>query len=361
MSESRLLNLPEDILRSVLPNAVSDNDATKVLGRLSRTCHPLHQFFKLPLDELAARSLLTYVVQGEAEKAKKLYMKKPKFLFIESTTQEYAAGIDEKGNAVHRVVKTSPFCAMAGCGDIWMLQDEELLNVLAAYTDESGKSGLELAKEALAKHFPDGFDYPASTYNFKPLIDAITQDQRLIQTDILDDTTELLLTKFRNDFMPALVTNGHFFNLNDLVKTFELYIQNEDRWHPNQSFVFWCQVAGYLERLVTAVDAQVLSQGISNIDIERDIKRTFSLLSYREENITYFPLDSDHWDRLGISFGVLSNFGRGSGSKTVLGERGAQHALSLYVERKQRAWRNLGIAYDTYHRNAHKPSGCVML
>jgi Fic family protein len=43
-----------------------------------------------------------------------MYIANPRLLFIESSGEEYAAGLDEELNNVHRIVKASPIRAMAG-------------------------------------------------------------------------------------------------------------------------------------------------------------------------------------------------------------------------------------------------------
>src|SRR3990167_6634044 len=75
--------------------------------------------------------------------------------------------------------------------------------------------------------------------------------------------------KLRKNFMPiSAVRDGHHFNLNELIKAYEVY-ENlrlwRQLWNRNQLSLFGCQVIGYLERLVTAVDAQVFSKRIAHV------------------------------------------------------------------------------------------------
>src|SRR4029079_14466091 len=117
-----LLDLPTDILRH-MTSLFLDEEATQIKRKLSMTCKPLYSFFQQDLAKRDAQRLLTYVLQGDARKAKKMYEANPQLLFLEATAKDYAAGLDEHGKPVPRIVSDSPFKAAARAGDIWMLQE----------------------------------------------------------------------------------------------------------------------------------------------------------------------------------------------------------------------------------------------
>src|SRR5690348_11338790 len=104
-----LLDLHEEIIQKTIPSVVPDDEAIKIKRTLLMSCTTLHRFFQADLDKSEAQRLLTYVLQGNAKEAKKMYEANPRLLFIEATAQEYAAGIDEDGKPVYREVTESPF------------------------------------------------------------------------------------------------------------------------------------------------------------------------------------------------------------------------------------------------------------
>lgn len=319
MAESRnnttsLLDLPTDVICTELPQAiVSSSDATNIMKTLSSTYTGFYSLFQSELDKRAAQQLLTYVLkptQANLEKAKKMYIANPRLLFIEATAYEYAAGLDDNLKNVYRKVQASPIRAMAGAGDIWLLKEVIETDEFKKYVDaKSKKTAHELAADEINKQFPAGFDFPPSTYDFDPLIAEITYDQSLIQNGIPSDVTESLLAQFRKDFLPnTVVTSGHFFNLNELVRAFELYNANWRLWQGNQLSLFWRQVVGYFEGLVSGVVGEVISQGIMNVLDGKLPVRQFDF----KDDVTgkkelYFP-HSDSTPRLVRSFGVDSYF-----------------------------------------------------
>jgi hypothetical protein len=285
---SPLVTLPPELLMHIFSYVLESNVgaknekekwSTKVkeVGALAQTCRRFYQILEPQLN-LQAKQLLLHVLQGDAANAEKMFTINPELLFIEATASEYAAGIDEAGNAVHRIVRASPYRAALGAGD------KDLLTKMEVHFDKVGnfgtthnpqsKTGWEMAKVQFYEQFPNGIvDYPESAYyaKFNALAAAITADLVLRQTqDYIpaivknpSETTKSLLVQLRNDFLPKeAVTSGHHFNLNHLLKAFEVYNAHWDKWNWNQRSLFWCQVIGYVERLVPAVDAQAFCMGL---------------------------------------------------------------------------------------------------
>ena len=307
-----LLDLPNEI-DAMIVNQVPDNAIPPLMITLSTTCSRFG-FFRRELEHRAAATLLAYVLQGNATKAKAMYTVNPRLLFIETIAEDYAAGIDEQGNAVHRRIVSTPYGAMLGAGDIWMLAEIPTYYFNLVIDQENGKTFRQLAAEQFSQQFPHGVDYPPSTYDFSLLVETITNDQLLIQTGEASSATKEILAQFRKDFMPGTVREGHHFNVNELIKAYELYHKNEEQWNKKQIALFACQVIGYLERLVSAVDAQALSQGIPHIVVRsQSVERSFKLLNpyknLRHREMSYFPLDANPKCRLGLNFLVDSLFG----------------------------------------------------
>ncbi|MGQ3890580.1 hypothetical protein [Legionella sp. CNM-4043-24] len=256
--------------------------------------------------EYQPKKLLAYVLQGNAESAKKIYSGNPGLLLTEATAEEYAAGINENGKAVKRIISASPLRAMLGAGDIWMLED-----ALTALIQKNDKDYLRLASDEFEKQFPHGFDYPKSSYDFSVLANAITEDTGLVATGKQSAAINAILFEFRKKFMPDVVSCGHHFNLNELIAACNVYEDYWPRWTTNQRSLYWSHVIGYLCRLVTAVDAQILSQGIERLVVQRRTPtRCFELLFdlVTRETINYFPLDTNLSCRMGEHFAITSYF-----------------------------------------------------
>lgn len=296
-----LLNLPLEVIEHIAKQA-SPYESRQIKAALSETCRYQHAFFQPQLD---AEKLLRYVLQGKAAEAKAMYEANPELLFMETSSKDYAAGIDKDGKAVHRVIEGSPFRAALGAGDYRMLED--MLTYVGRVVDRKGNQiGHQLAAEQTVQQFPNGVDYPASTYDFGPLVAAITTDPELIAERTARLATKEVLQQFRNDFMPGVVSVGHHFNLNELIKACEVYNQNFNPWNSKQLSFFFSQVIGYLERLLPTVDAQVLCQGIANMtEGNKPMERKLDLTNYVTNNtISYYPLDADLACRLGVHLGV---------------------------------------------------------
>lgn len=141
-------------------------------------------------------------------------------------------------------------------------------------------------------------------------------DQSLIQHNVPSNVTKAL-AKFRKDFLPdTVVTSGHFFNLNELERALELSDANWRPWNRHQLSLFWRQVIGYFEGLVSGVTGEVISQGIVNIIDGKEPRRQYDFHNYvTNKTALYFPLTNDPTDRLGLSFGVECYYGKGRSSQ----------------------------------------------
>ena len=290
----------------------------------------------------------------------------PRIMFIEVTdeVEEYAAGITTRINeagieehvAVHRRVKgLSPFRAALGAGDEGIYKD------MATYFDkvvdiEGNPIGHTRAAQQFNEQFPDGFDYPPCTYDFSVLATAITADQVLHQdhnpTVVKNpsESTKALLAQFRNDFLPKeAVTSGHHFNLNHLLKAFEVYNAHWHQWNGNQCSLFWCQVIGYLERLVPAVDAQAFCQGLYYfLEQKQPAARGFKVESWdTSPEAPYFPLPSGS-SGLGFDSGIYIAWAGAGGRAGRIEERGARHYLKKYVEQKHQILSALSNTWNSH-------------
>lgn len=316
---SLLCSLPQDISIQAIPRAIGSlDDAIQFMAKLSCTCTQLHSLFQQPLEKRLAEKLLSCVLKpttANLEIAKKLYTINPQLLFIEATAEEYAAGFvtDLAGNLknIPRKVKASPIRAMAGCGDAWLLKEVINTKEFQEYVDpESKKFACDLAIAEIKKQFPNGFAFPASDYDYGNLLDLMAKDQSLNQNNELSEETKNLLADFRKRFFTDIAPdNGHFFNLIEVENAAKMFHtaweQNNHSYHVLS--LFWRQVVGYLNGLVTGVEAQMLSQKCVEL-IENanavPIRKYVLDMSNWGRDCFYFPLSDDPDTRLGLAFGA---------------------------------------------------------
>lgn len=290
--------------------------ATDVMRRLSETGTTLHGFFRPELDQRDAKQLLIYVLQSnEARAAQVLKIAKvnPRLFFIKATAEDYA--MDLEGN--RRTIKDwSPYQAMFGTGDKDMLA--AVKPDLDKYLDTL-KDGRGMAAVQEQEKFPNGIDYPPSTEEFNRLVNdlavAITNDAQLrTNWKNPNPATLSLLVQLRNYLKPGIVETGHHFNLNDFIKTHEIYDQNWDPWSGEQLAFFRVNVIGFQERLMTAPQLQAACMGLNNyLNKDQPLKRSIEVKNYvTDKKITVVPFSSeDPSCRLGEGFVIDSYFGWG--------------------------------------------------
>lgn len=287
------------------------------IARLCTTNKTFHWVYSPTLIKPAAAQLMAYILKPTREnikKAKAMIDANPKLIFIETTGVEWASGV-HGDREVARVVKGSPFKAAIGAGD------QELYNFMAqyldkiVYMDEKGviiETGRLRAQKQIQEQYPNGFDYPQVENEFTVLMDKIigiiTRDISLKTNNIPSPETRALLNEFRQYFLPKEVTQGHHFNFNYLIDAFDRYGQNCKNWKKKQQSYFWCQVIGYLERLVSGVDAQAFCQGLIYFCyFKHPPTRFLALHRYQpDSSISYFPTNSSSPSKgLGFDFGIF--------------------------------------------------------
>ena len=317
-----LFDLPKDIIEYSIPLAANTQkdygsiETTRVMATLSPSCQTIHTLFKLELAKRGAKQLLIDVLQGNEAAVLKTAKTNPSLFFIQATAQDYA--MDLEGNC--RTIKDwSPYQAMFGTGDKDMFLDNEdkpteIKKCLDAYLDKTNGHAMAASQEL--EKFPNGFDYPPSTYDFDPIVAAITHDQQLIQTGKPSKDTLALLMEFRAAYKPGVVTVGHHFNMNDFIKANEVYETNWNPWNGKQLDFFDVYFIGCLDRLITAPYLQRACQGL-----QKPLTRSFEVKNYvTDKKIVVVPLDSDLSCRLGEGFVIDSYFGRrvGRGARARL-------------------------------------------
>lgn len=313
--------------------------ATHMMKLFSQTSKTMQSILKQELDERDAEQLLIYVLQvNEANKVKILEIAKtnPRLFFIKATAQDCA--MDLEGN--RRTIKDwSPYQALFGTSDKYLLA--EVKPYLDTYL-KTLPNGDELATEQEQEKFPNGFDFPPCTDEFNRLVEelaaAVTNDQQLKQ-NLKNPSPETLalLVKFRKYLQPGIVETGHHYNMNDVIKTHEIFKQFE----YNNQLAFWSMfIIGFQQRLMTAPYLQAACTGLDkhvtqNQPLRRDFKLAVVTHDGDMKEITVVPFSGENPScRLGEGFAINGYYGCGEAGWYAwrLGEVRAGVPLYLYLE-----------------------------
>jgi hypothetical protein len=285
-TEPSLLDLPNEVIELC---AKPYQGSTLLMARLARSDKRLRHLLQPELDKRAAKQLMEYIQKPTAEnfaKAQTMYQANPRLIctVVKDEVESPAVGWDAEGNIVRRKVRNrSPLQAAAAGVNKMIYEDMTRYIHLAVDINTNQPIGLEAAKTLAAAQlnaqFPNGFAYPPSEYDvdknglhFSTLLNAITSDTALRQNEQdvdydpdrkPNETTKAALAAFREYFRPKeAVDSGHDFNLNHLVKAYELYKAHWNQWNWNQCVVYCVEVIGYLQGLVPPSVAQAFCQGL---------------------------------------------------------------------------------------------------
>ncbi|CZH70768.1 TPA: hypothetical protein ACT9HO_002089 [Legionella pneumophila] len=265
----------------------------KDLANLSLTSKTLNGVVCSELNQRAAQKLLTHVVKGEQDKAQAMLEKNPGLLLIKSKAVDYSG----------RTIVGTAFQGAIGAGD------KPMWKMMLSYFE-----GLEQG-EALRQfdeQFPSGTEETPAA-ELKAYYDAIA-------SAIIHDEDHGLsvIEGFRKEITcQKEITQGKHFNLQHLIAAYQAYIDNFyafGNWGNRD--LFWQKVIGYVQRQMTAYDAQIYCSGvISVLYNESSFSRTFEL----SDDKNFFPLQID--SALGFDFACYSYYSAralDSGSHHVL-------------------------------------------
>lgn len=274
-------------------------------------------FFASPLSpeetrkKQEAKRLLECVlfpITANVAKVIELAKTQPELFFIRATAYDQA--MDLEGNR-RKIKGWSPYQALFGTSDNDLLG--EIIPHLKDYL--KNRNDNHFAENHVKEKFPDGFDFPESTVDFKLLAKAISDDQQLKETGHATPATLALLVQLQAMFKPGVVTKGHHFNMNDYIEARTIYEQNFMPWNGNQLAYFSQHVLGFLQRLKTGVYLQIDITGVNNLDSGQvSLKRDFELMNFvSKKREVVLPLDSSPGCRLGSHFLVDDLFVLGGG------------------------------------------------
>jgi hypothetical protein len=197
--------------------------------------------------------------------------------------------------------------------------------------------------------FPEGIEEtPAS--DLKTKYDTLA-------SAIITDKDHGLIKEFRKDITAnQRIREGKHFNLQHLIAAYQAYIDHFkafDTWENRDLFLK--KVIGYVQRQMTAYDAQIHCSDLRNVlDKEFSFNRTLIL----ENGVKFFPLGIN--SGLGFSFAC---YGASARSYVMFEpwalegfEKLTVHVLKNYVEQKQLALAELkesleqGMSYPFANR-----------
>lgn len=198
------------------------------------------QFNAAATEELYRRSLLKHIVLGEQKEAEALIKSHPKWLLSKSQAQDYSG---------KRIIAT-PFQAAIGAGD------KPMWEMILRYLDPN-----RALKQFLA-WFPNGIEEDT------PAIELQKDYNRIALAIIHDaDGGASAIAGFREQLTAQKeIRYGKYFNLEHLKAASQAYTNNFralGNW--NNRDLFWIQVMGFVQRQMTAYDAQVYFFGVQKV------------------------------------------------------------------------------------------------
>ncbi len=264
-NRSRLLELPVELLKvrnnkqdTTIIGVMLAEEAKDAIRNLSESCKKFHVLFNPKPEERLAKRLLEYVLQASENKVAKVVEMakwKPELFFVKSTAQDYA--MDLKGN--RRTIKDySPIQAIVATSN------KEMFAAVKSHLDtylSTLPKGHQFLQDHIKEKFPNGIDYPPCTDEFNRLIEAlaaaIDNDQQLKNNLKNPSATTLqALEAFREYLKPGIVELGYHFNLNNFIKTEELYARYWIPWNRYQLSFFLVKAMAFQQRLCTAWQMQ---------------------------------------------------------------------------------------------------------
>lgn len=261
----------------------------------------------------AAQRMLQHVVLGEQTKACTMMKLNPGLLLIKSKALDYSG----------RMIIATPFQAAVGAGD------KPMWEMMLPYIDPSD------ALRQFKEWFPGGI----SCTSIQEL-QAYQTYYNVIALSIINDTDhgESAIETFRKVLSSQpIITQGIHFNLYHLIAAYQAFIthfpQANDFNELYKCEAFWYKVIGYVQRQMTAYDAQMHCCGLKSIlDNESHFIRKFSydMSKYKK----FFPLEASKG--FGFQFGCISYYDYMAAGFTGLeGTMRLQAPLKNYVARKQ--------------------------
>jgi len=332
--KSLFSKLPSTVLAHNISSCIDDDLKTQVV--LTQTCQRLRPFFQPALTEPRVKQLLQHIAYGQEDEAKKIIASNPNLLMMRGTVKDYS------GNTIEEV---TPLELAYGAEDIDMCQ------MLLPFLDRL-PGGREEALKQMQARFPESKE-EEKPYDFKPLVADIRANNNV----------EAAFEKFREDFKPRVIKKGKHCNVQALLDAMKVYDDNyddnDDLWSAEQCSLLWCQVIGYLQRMLPACYAQAFCQGLYNVtDDKQPLKRSLRMV----DGFSFYPADPTSRVGIGFDFGVYSYVaGCGKGGADPILYVDFRMSMSREEVTKLMSGKNIRVAKLMHQPKNPSKSRCVIL
>jgi hypothetical protein len=256
-----------------------------------------------PDSEIAR--LLRHIAYGDLQAAKAMLKVNPR-LVLQASHVETPSGL--------KVMHTTPLECALGAGD------PEMVKMIAPYFEAKGIDGGMAVREKQFARYRMHIEnmMTQEPYDFTLLLHTLMQASPAdvaasLNNDMTHDSAlRDVLTQFRKDFTPLTITVGMHFNYKHLLHACEVYNQNFDILHSyghnyDNNRLFCCQVIGFIQRSLPAIDRMMFAQGLDNVEEEMnaEIKRSFQF-KFSTPN---FPVTvPDHSSLSGLGFDYFAGY-----------------------------------------------------
>lgn len=291
--KGRQLVLEHEVLQKLFSQTTLANTLSNYLKQAQTersTVNTKEGFFKKPNP--LANQLVQFIVYGELNKSEELLKANPSLLKT-LLTEKVTVTDYSRRKVKQKTAFQATLCAM----------DDELRGMLAKYMT---KEEMTCQYQAI---FPQGHEtyFKAQTpFDFSHIVATISNssddDVKKALSLELPNNTKLWgeLQQFRSDFTKRSYQET-VFNPQHLIKAFELYDSQFEKWNWDQRDLFWRQVIGYVQRFLPANIAMDFAQGLyDRVENKEKSKRSFKF-TYGAGSI--FPLAFDCLSGLGYEYG----------------------------------------------------------
>jgi hypothetical protein len=248
-----------------------------------------------PDSEIA--KLLGCIAYGDLQSAKDMLEVNPR-LVLQTGHVVTPSGL--------KLMHTTPLECALGAGD------PDMAKMIAPYFEAKEiDGGVSVREELYARyriHIEKMMAQPP--YDFTLLVETLKQaSPEDIDAAINHDTEHPsalnnVLEQFRNEFTPNKITGGMHFRYQDLQRAYEVYNQEYDNLGDeddlDKNTIFSCQVIGFIQRNLPAIDRMVFAQSLYEVLVNKaEIKRSFQ---FAYEDISFPVTAPGHSSRSGLGF-----------------------------------------------------------
>jgi hypothetical protein len=291
-----------------------------------------------PTSEIA--KLLQHIAYGNLVEAKKMLNANPG-LVLQAGHVETPSGL--------KVLHTTPLECALGAGD------PEMAEMIAPYFDQFD-GGAKVREDQFARfrqHIADMLNAEKNPpYDFTLLIETLMAATPEDVTAALkldmnhESVLRDVLAQFRKDFTPGTITSGMHFNYLHLLRAFEVYEQKYDDLYKSggndddKLRLFSCQVIGFIQRSLPAIDRIVFAQGLYHVvEKKAKIERSFKF-KYDDAD---FPVTAGDSSCAGLGFKYAGELRVAGGAQVRLYRvsAGEVRRWKIHVDQKTSDLQNL--------------------